>query len=220
MELYIIYGLPGVGKLTVARELMRLHPGYKLFHIHQLADMLESVFGFDGEGFIELRNRMWPMVIKRAVADGIPGLITTFVFERSLPETLVPSVRDHVTEAGGFVRFVHVTCEKAENDRRLTRPERTRFRKMTSVEEFNRIIESGHFTTPDELGDTLTIDTTHLSAAQAAQRIVRHRDEEGVQNRCETLSKHSTVIPVKERHPVPRYGAGIHRGGERWSHQD
>ncbi len=174
MELYIIYGLPGVGKLAVARELMRLLPGYRLFHIHQLTDMLESVFGFDGRGFIELRNLMWPMVIERAVADGIPGLITTLVFEKSLPDELVPNVRDHVIESGGRVRFVHLTCEKAENDRRLTSPERTHFRKMTSVEEFNRIIESGHFTTPDDLGDTLTLDTTHLTVTQAAQRIVSH----------------------------------------------
>ena len=55
---------------------------------------------------------MWPMVIERAVADGIPGLIATFVFERSLPEEMVPNVRDHVFEAGGVVRFVHLTCEK------------------------------------------------------------------------------------------------------------
>ena len=174
MELYIIHGLPGVGKLAVARELMRLLPGYKLFHIHLLADLLESVFGFDGGGFIELRNRMWPMVIERAVADGIPGLIATFVFERSLPEEMVPNVRDHVFEAGGVVRFVHLTCEKEENDRRLTSPERTRFLKMTSVDEFNRILQSGHFTTPEDLGDTLTLDTTHLTAAQAADRIVTH----------------------------------------------
>ena len=174
MELYIIYGLPGVGKLAVARELLRLHPGYKLFHIHQLADMLESVFGFGGKGFIELRNRIWPMVIERTVDDGIPGLITTFVFEKSLLDEMVPNVRDHIIEAGGRVRFVRLLCEKAENDHRLTSPARKRFRKMTSVEEFNRIIESGHFTTPDDLGDTLTLDTTHLSAAQAAERIVRH----------------------------------------------
>ena len=174
MNLYIIYGLPGVGKLTVARELMRLLRGYRLFHIHQLADMLESVFGFDGEGFIELRSRMWPMVIERAVADGIPGLITTLVFEESLPDELVPNARDHVIEAGGRVRFVHLTCEKAENDRRLTSPERTRFKKMTSVDEFNRILASGHFTTPDEMGDTLALDTTRLTAAQAAERIARH----------------------------------------------
>ena len=45
---------------------------------------------------------------------------------------------------------------------------------MTSVEEVNRIIESGHLTTPTDLGDTLSLDTTHLSAAQAAEKIVRH----------------------------------------------
>ena len=60
MELYVIYGLPGVGKLAVARELARRRPGYKLFHIHLLADMLEPVFGFDGRGFIRLRDRIWP----------------------------------------------------------------------------------------------------------------------------------------------------------------
>ena len=78
---------------------------------------------------------------------------------------MVPNVRDHVFEAGGVVRFVHLTCEKEENDRRLTSPERTRFRKMTSVDEFNRILQSGHFTTPEDLGDTLILDTTHLTAA-------------------------------------------------------
>ena len=100
MELYVIYGLPGVGKLAVARELARLRPGYKLFYIHLLADMLEPVFGFDGRGFIRLRDRIWPMVIKQAVADGLRGLITTFVFERSLPDYMIPNVRDHVVENG------------------------------------------------------------------------------------------------------------------------
>ena len=170
----MIYGLPGVGKLAVAREVARLRPGYKLFHIHLLADLLESVFGFDGRGFIELRDRIWPMVIERAVAEGIPGLVTTMVFERSLPDELVPGVRDRVIEAGGTVRFVELVCEKAEHEQRIVSAERTRFRKMTSVDEVNRIVESGHFTTPKDLGDVLSLDTTHLSAGQAAERIVRH----------------------------------------------
>ncbi len=174
MELFVIYGLPGVGKLAVARELARLRPGYRLFHIHLLADMLESVFGFDGPGFIELRNRVWPMVIEQAVADGLPGLVTTMVFERSLPDDLVPGVRDYVVEAAGAVRFVELVCDKTENERRLQSVERARYRKITSVDLFNRILESGHFTTPAGLGDTLTLDTTDLSARQAAERIVKH----------------------------------------------
>ena len=174
MEQYVIYGLPGVGKLAVAREVARLRPGYKLFHIHLLADMLEPVFGFDGQGFIRLRDRIWPMVIEQVVADGLPGLVTTFVFERSLPEDMVPNVPDHVVEKGGSVRFVRLVCEKTENERRLQTAERTRFRKITSVDVFNRILDSGHFTTPEGLGDTLTLDTTHLSPAQAAERILQH----------------------------------------------
>ena len=60
MELYLIYGLPGVGKLAVAKELMRLRPGYKLFHIHLLADMLESVFGFDGRASFDCATGSGP----------------------------------------------------------------------------------------------------------------------------------------------------------------
>ena len=174
MELYVIYGLPGVGKLAVAKELSRLRPGHGLFHIHMLADMLEPLFGFDGRGFIELRNRIWPMVVEQTIAEGCPGLIATFVFERSVPENMVSDVRDRVIENGGKVRFVHLVCERAENERRLASPERTRLKKITSVNTFNRILSSGHFTTPSSLGDTLTLDTTRLSATQAADHIARH----------------------------------------------
>lgn len=170
MELYVIYGLPGVGKLTVVNELAGL-TGYKVFHLHMLADMLEPVFGFDGQGFVKLRNTMWPMVIEQAVADQLPGIITTFVFEGTVPEELVGNVCDYVIEAGDRVRFVELTCQKAELDRRLVSPERSRFRKITSVGDFDQILATGHFTTPDGLGETLTLDTTHLGPAQAASKI-------------------------------------------------
>ena len=51
---------------------------------------------------------------------------------------MVPDVRDHVVENGGLVRFVHLVCELAENERRLASPERARFKKMTSADTFNR----------------------------------------------------------------------------------
>ena len=66
---------------------------------------------------------------------------------------------------------VHLVCELAENERRLASPERARFKKMTSADTFNRILTSGHLTTPTDLGDTLTLDTTRLTDAQAADHI-------------------------------------------------
>ena len=56
----------------------------------------------------------------------------------------------------------------------MASPERTRHRKITSVELFNDILAAGQFTTPADLGDTLTLDTTCLSAAQAADSIAGH----------------------------------------------
>ena len=170
MELYVIYGLPGVGKLTVAEELAQL-TGYKVVHLHMLVDMLEPVFGFDGRGFVKLRNTIWPMVIEQDVADRLPGLITAFVFERTVPENLVANVHDYVIAGGGGVRFVELTCDNAKLDRRLASPERSCFRKITSGGDFDRILTSGHFRTPSGLGETVTLDTTHLSPAQAASKI-------------------------------------------------
>ena len=60
---------------------------------------------------------------------------------------MVPDVRDHVIENGAKIRFVHLLCKRAENERRLA---------------------------PSGLGDTLALDTTHLSAVQAADRRTRH----------------------------------------------
>ena len=46
-------------------------PVKKLFHLHVLADMLEPILGFDGCGFIELHNQIWPMLVERAASDKI-----------------------------------------------------------------------------------------------------------------------------------------------------
>ena len=55
-----------------------------------LADMLEPLSGFEGRDFIELRDRIWPMVIEQAVAEKPPDSSPTFVFERSVAGTMVP----------------------------------------------------------------------------------------------------------------------------------
>jgi broad-specificity NMP kinase len=45
MRLIFLYGLPGVGKLTVARELAEF-TGFKVFHNHLTVDLVGSVFDF------------------------------------------------------------------------------------------------------------------------------------------------------------------------------
>ncbi|MBD0327065.1 MAG: AAA family ATPase, partial [Pyrinomonadaceae bacterium] len=48
MKLIFLHGLPGVGKLTVARELAKL-TGFKVFHNHLAVDLVESLFEFGSQ---------------------------------------------------------------------------------------------------------------------------------------------------------------------------
>ncbi len=45
MRLIVLYGMPAMGKLTVAKELQKLC-GYELFHNHLTVDLLLSTFEF------------------------------------------------------------------------------------------------------------------------------------------------------------------------------
>ena len=46
MKLILPYGPPGVGKMTIAKELAAI-TGYTLFHNHMLLNALSDIFGFD-----------------------------------------------------------------------------------------------------------------------------------------------------------------------------
>ena len=171
MKLIFIYGLPGVGKLTVAKELTKL-TGYKLFHVHLLADMLESLFGFDSRGFNDLFHAIWPMVIRRAAEENVAGLITTFVFTRPLQAEMIHDVADAIESGGGEVMFVELRCDRSELERRLVSPSRRHFRKLTSVPILNQLLDRGDLAIPDLPGVPLIVDNTALDPAQAARRIV------------------------------------------------
>jgi len=56
MRLVYLYGPPGVGKLTVARELVAL-TGFKLFHNHLTVDLVRSLFPFDSEPYSRLMRQ-------------------------------------------------------------------------------------------------------------------------------------------------------------------
>ena len=52
MKLIFLYGAPGTGKLTVARELAAL-TGYRLFHNHLTVDLAKAIFDFGTPDYLE-----------------------------------------------------------------------------------------------------------------------------------------------------------------------
>src|SRR5215813_1291976 len=117
MNLLFVFGLPGVGKLTVARELSEI-TGFKLFHNHLTVDLLLSVFEFGSPEFIDLRETIWLSVIESATQVALPALIFTFNPENTVRQAFVDKLVRGVTTRGGKVTFIEVVCDPDELERR------------------------------------------------------------------------------------------------------
>ncbi|HYN85210.1 MAG TPA: AAA family ATPase [Pyrinomonadaceae bacterium] len=174
MNLVFLHGLPGVGKLTVARELEAL-TGYRVFHNHLTVDLVSSVFDFGTRPFRELREEIWLTVIRRALAERLEGLVFTLAFERTVGEDFVGRVVGEVEAAGGRVMFVSLRCEREAHRGRVGAPSRLAHGKLTSLELFDELSASGALFTRERIGrDDLTLDNTRLPPAEAAREIARH----------------------------------------------
>ena len=170
MKLIFLHGLPGVGKLTVARELAAL-TGFRLFHNHLAVDLVMSVFEFGSQPFVELREMIWLAVFSRAVEARLAGLIFTFAYDRTVRRGFIEKVRSTVESDGGEVLFVELKCSPEELERRLAHPSRSGFGKLNSVELFRELSAAGAFVDPGIPAERLVLDITAVSASEAARLI-------------------------------------------------
>ncbi len=170
MNLIFVHGMPGVGKLTVARELSRL-TGYGLFHNHLTVNLVESVFEFGTHAFVELRESIWLSVFEKAMDSDLPGLIFTFAFEPTVTDRFVPATVEMVDSGGGNVFFVELRCDPVILEKRLTDPSRAAYRKLRSVSKLRELEAQGALETPPLPRRNLVVDITELSPEKAARRI-------------------------------------------------
>jgi len=172
VKLIFLHGLPGVGKLTVARELAKL-TGFGVFHNHLTVDLVGAVFEFGSRPFVELREKIWLEVFSQAAAADLSGLIFTFALDRSVSGDFIKKTIEVIESAGGEVLFVELRCSKEELEKRLEDASRRKFGKLNSVAWFRELKEAGAFADPGIPKGRLVLDTTKLSASDAAGRIVK-----------------------------------------------
>ena len=168
MKLFFLYGLPGTGKLTIARELAEL-TGIKLFHNHLTVDLLLSVFEFGSAPFVELRERIWLSVFEEAAA--LPAMIFTFNPENSVRQSFIQKTVETIESRDGQVFFVEVVCDPAELERRMDTPERRNHKKLVSLELFRELQTQGAFDSPKMPKPHLTLNSTRASPRENAQMI-------------------------------------------------
>lgn len=171
MKLIFLHGMPGVGKLTVARRLEKL-TGFKLFHNHLTVDLVGSVFDFGTARFVELREKIWLEVFAQAAEAKLTGLIFTFAYDRSVRKSFIDEVQNLFGCNGGEVLFVELKCSKPELERRITDPSRQRFGKLISLEQFRELSKAGAFIDPGIPVERLVFDTTDLSPTATAEAII------------------------------------------------
>jgi hypothetical protein len=170
MKLIFISGLPGVGKLTVAKELSAF-TGYRLFHNHLTVDLLLSIFAFGSPQFVELRESIWLSVFEQACRANLPGLIFTFNAENTVRQSFIAKVEETVAANGGTIYFVELVCEDKELQRRMDTTSRRQYAKMTSWTNFSELRVAGAFSAPKLPAPALIVDTGKLDPKSAALRI-------------------------------------------------
>lgn len=170
MKLVFLYGPPAVGKLTVARELAA-RTGWRLFHNHLTVDLVLSVYDFGTPGFVALREQIWLAVIRRALADGLPGLIFTFSPENSVPQRFIDQLFAEIIAAGSEVIPVQLTASEAELERRIDSASRRTMKKLVDLTLYRELRDRGAFSTPVMPPPALTLDTASFAPAEIAARI-------------------------------------------------
>lgn len=183
--LVMLVGAPAVGKMTVGHELAA-RTGLRLFHNHHTADLALRFFPFGTPPYQRLVGEFRRRVFEEVAASSLPGLIFTYVwaFDDPRDAAVVEEWSTIFRQHGGRVVFAELQASK---DERLRRNE-TEFRlaekpfkrdlaasrrQLLDTDARYQLISGGAF---DHRDDWCCLDTTALTAAEAAERIMDRFD--------------------------------------------
>lgn len=181
--LVFIVGPPAVGKMAVGHELAQ-RTGFRLFHNHQTIELVLRFFPFGSPPFDRLVREFRRRIFEEVAGSDLPGLIFTYVwaFDEPSDAATVEEFADLFIGRGSRVLFVELEATLEERLRR----NQTEFR--LSEKPSKRDLEGSrrrllHNSTVHKLNSTdefrgredyLRIDNTLLSAADAADLVIRH----------------------------------------------
>ncbi|KAM3436336.1 hypothetical protein NHJ13734_005106 [Beauveria thailandica] len=170
-----INGLPGVGKLTVARALCALLPSAQLNDNHSLLDQVSlprTHASYNAER-ARVRDAAYSSALYPRDDDDDAQLARVVIFTGALlhrGHRSAQSGRGRTTRAGRpFFLPVDLTCERGENLRRVVRPERgaAGSSKLTDAALVESFMEDSHIYRFPGLG--VEIDTTARGPEETAQ---------------------------------------------------
>lgn len=176
-----INGYPGIGKLTIAKELQQLLPDSKVYHNHLLIDPIDALVERSSPGYHEMRTGLRRYVLNEiATSECTKDKTWIFTDAREVSAAGEMGAKDYeaaaIKRGVSFISIV-LECEIGENIRRAINPTRVANigAKLTDETILRPILENE---TIYRFGNEteLVLDVTKLSSKEAALRIKEHVD--------------------------------------------
>ena len=168
-----LYGPPGVGKLTVARELVAL-TGFRLLHNHLTVNLVSTLFPYGTVDFRRLLRRFRLVMMEEAVQADIDLVITNVNSGSAEQHAFIQSLTEVVAAGGSTTAFVQLTCDRDVWLTRIASESRLTESKPTDPDLILRLFENKDPFAKLPFEPLLTLDTTHLLPADSAAKIAEH----------------------------------------------
>ncbi|MEH2494725.1 hypothetical protein V1294_001204 [Bradyrhizobium sp. AZCC 1678] len=172
MKLLFLHGAPAVGKLTVAKALLRIVPG-RLMDNHAAIDLALTIFDFGAPGFWELVHDVRCSAIDAAAEHRVPLLVTTFCYAEPDDRVQFGQFEEIVQRRGAKLLPVFLHCSREEALRRVGNPDRVARRKIISGDHLTRDLDRYDLTAVPR-PDCIKLDTGVNPAEVTAKNIVGH----------------------------------------------
>jgi hypothetical protein len=98
----------------------------------------------------------------------------TFVYGSAIDDSFVRRTMSEMEAAGAEVCFVQVTCPVESLLSRVEDESRRASHKLASPEDLAALLESHDFLSPIPFVESFSVDTAHLTPAEAAHEIASH----------------------------------------------
>lgn len=173
-----LIGFPGVGKLTVAKEIVR-QGGYTLIDNHKINNPVFSIIGADGK--TPLPGNVWTYIqnIWNVVYDVMENLsprhldfvMTNALIEAKEDRAHYKKIKSIASNRGGAYIPVVLSCDLEEHQKRVVAPDRAANYKDVNPETPHTSRQRGLIKLEDD-PNYIYLDVTNLTPEQSARQIL------------------------------------------------
>ena len=167
--LTVLYGIPGVGKLTVAAELHKI-TGLPLFHNHLSKNLVDSVFNnTKPKGLLDSVR----ISFFEAASNENLGLIFTFVYAKKVDDEFMDQLVSISKSTQTPLYFIQLTCDVSVLKNRLEDESRIQYNKVRDFELLQETMKKYDLITPYSTDKNhLIINTSDLEPTETANQIL------------------------------------------------